>query len=248
MNNIVLHIPHSSLKVPNWYHKLVSNKNMAQYFNTSITDLETDKLFGNNKFTKIVFPYSRIFCDVEKFADDSQEIMSQFGMGFVYTKTHLGEQFFYPTEQYKKLVYDKYYIKHHNKLNKVVKKSLTKNKTILIDCHSFSKEIIMFEEKKENLPDICIGFDKLYYNENLINFIKNYFISNGYSVKLNYPYSGTMIPNDYFKNIDDNLLCVMIEINKRLYLNDNLEVINNIFKVQVTLNNLFKNLTNLDIC
>lgn len=247
MNNIVLHIPHSSLKIPNWYYKLVSDKNMIQDFNTAIADLDTDKLFGKNKFTKVIFPYSRIFCDVEKFADDSQEIMSQFGMGFVYTKTHLGKQFFYPTEQYKKLIYNNYYIKHHDKLNNAVAKSLNKNKTILIDCHSFSKEIIMFEEKKENLPDICIGFDNLYSNKNLINFIKNYFISNGYSVKLNYPYSGAMIPNDYFKKIDDNLFCVMIEINKRLYLNENAETTNNFVGVQTILNNLFEKLSMLNI-
>lgn len=31
--------------------------------------------------SKIVFPYSRIFCDVEKFRDDSKEILSKKGNG-----------------------------------------------------------------------------------------------------------------------------------------------------------------------
>lgn len=95
MNNIILHIPHSSLKIPNWYYKLVNDKNIVKSFNTIITDLKTDLLFGKNKFKKVVFPYSRVFCDVEKFADDSKEIMSKFGMGYIYTKTHLGNQFFF---------------------------------------------------------------------------------------------------------------------------------------------------------
>lgn len=235
------------MKIPNWYYKLVNDKNIVKSFNTIITDLKTDLLFGKNKFKKVVFPYSRVFCDVEKFADDSKEIMSKFGMGYIYTKTHLGNHFFYPTEQHKKLIYDKYYIPHHNRLDEATSKSLKNNKTILIDCHSFSQEIIMFKDKKDNLPDICIGFDNLYYNKNLTLFIKNYFENGGYSVKFNYPYSGTMIPNDYFKKINTNLYCVMIEIDKRLYLNDCLEITDNFFNVQNTLNNLFEILTAFEL-
>lgn len=247
MNNIILHIPHSSLNIPSQYYHLVSDKSMVQDFNATITDLKTKQLFGQNRYTKVIFPYSRIFCDVEKFADDSKEIMSQFGMGFVYTKTHLGKQFFNPTPQHKQLIYSRYYIKHHNKLNNAVAKSLKNNTTILVDCHSFSKEIIMFEDKKDNLPDICIGFDEQYYSKILIDFIQSYFIAHGFSAKLNYPYFGTMIPNAYLNNSSDNLFCVMIEINKRIYLDENLKPNSNFSKIQKMLNSLFKELTKLKI-
>lgn len=47
-------------------------------------DYLTDKLISN-KCHKLVFKYLRLFCDVEKFKDDSKEYMSKKGMGVVYT-------------------------------------------------------------------------------------------------------------------------------------------------------------------
>lgn len=218
-NKIILHIPHSSLMLPfGFYKNTLVSKAEINNFNLNIADLYTRELFGKNKYNKVIAKYSRVFCDVEKFADDEKEIMSKFGMGFVYTHTNKGDKFLNPTAEYKKQIYDNYYIKHHNKLDEVVSKYVKNKTTILIDCHSFSKDIIMFEDRKENLPDICIGFDELYYSEKLINFIKSYFESLGYSVQFNYPYSGTMIPNKFFETKVDNLYSVMIEINKNIYL------------------------------
>ena len=39
---------------------------------------------------KIVAPFSRIFCDVERFADDELEEMSKFEMGVLYEKFDSG--------------------------------------------------------------------------------------------------------------------------------------------------------------
>ena len=102
----------------------------------------------------------------------------------------------------------------------------------------------MFEDKRTDLPDICIGFDELYYNENLVNYIKTYFEKLGYTIALNYPYSGTIIPNKYIQEKSDNLYSVMIEINKKLYLdNENNKITNfNTLKkqIQILLNELEK--------
>ena len=168
--------------------------------------------------------------------------MSQFGMGFVYTKTNLGTQFLNPTKEYKQKIYQNYYSKHHNKLDNVVESSVKKQKTVLLDCHSFSKNIIMFDNKKDNLPDICIGFDSLYYNEELVNYIKSYFEKLGYSVEFNYPYSGTMIPNRFFENKTDNLCCVMIEINKEIYVDEHNNKTCNFKNLKIQINTLLKEL------
>lgn len=248
MNNIILHIPHSSLDLPKeFWENVVCVRSVVDEFNYNITDLYTNELFNSVKYKSIVAPYSRIYCDIEKFAQDDKEIMSKFGMGFVYTHTNNGKRFFELNEEYKQKVYNDYYKKLHSDLDRIVEDSIIKNTTILLDCHSFNKDIIMFEDKKDNLPDICIGFDELYYNEELILFIKKYFEKYNYKVLVNYPYLGTMIPDKFIENKVDNLHCVMIEINKSLYLDKDYQKNDNFDALKKQIQDLFKELESIDI-
>lgn len=243
MNTIILHIPHSGYKIPYffWKHTILSRKVIIDFKNT-ITDTDTDKLFGQgNKYKKIIFKYSRIFCDVEKFADDSKEIMSKFGMGVIYTKTNNGEVFLKSTPAYRFFVLKHFYRKYHKRLDKITKRYINSDeKVVFIDCHSFSEEIIMFDDVKQDLPDICIVFNKA-HNSKLIEFIRAFLKSNNYAVKLNSPYSGSMVPN-CLKEPTENFCSVMIEVNKRIYLNE--EGFNRLNSV---LNNLFQQIEKSDI-
>ena len=83
---IILHIPHSSLTIPKEALHQYDTSFLQEEF-LLMTDRYTDELFGL-PYSSIVFPYSRLFCDVERFRDDSQEEISQKGMGVVYTRTH----------------------------------------------------------------------------------------------------------------------------------------------------------------
>lgn len=224
-NRIILHIPHSSLKLTKEFKALKKeiSDNEIKNFNNTITDLFTAKLFNCHKFKNIKAKYSRICVDMEKFANDTQEEMSKYGMGVIYTKTNLEENIINVNKEYKELILKKYYFPYHKKIDKIVNKYLNKNKNvILIDCHSFSNEIIM-NGKTENLPDICIG-----YNENLSSSSKllkvtyDFFNKRGYKTKINYPYKGSMIPNSLIKKNNKNFDTIMIEVNKNLYL-DNLK-------------------------
>ncbi len=55
----------------------------------------------------------------------------------------------------------------------------------------------------------------------IVNLALNHFQNYGYSVKINYPYSGSIIPNYSFLNKDYRVKSLMIEINKRIYLKNN---------------------------
>ncbi len=157
---------------------------------------------------------------MEKFSNDSKEEMSKYGMGVIYAKTNQSKNLINPNDNYKKSILNKYYFPYHNKLNYLVNNALrTNKKTILIDCHSFSKEIIM-NGKTSNLPDICIGYNDYFEkDEQLLKITLNYFSNLGYNVAVNYPYSGAMIPNCLMKNRNKNFASIMIEINKNLYMN-----------------------------
>lgn len=218
MKKIVLHIPHSSLYIPAFFYNrnLSISKEELNKFNFDITDLYTDELFSSNEFESIIFKYSRVFCDIEKFADDTKESMSKYGMGAVYTKTNKRVLIANNSDEYKKYILNNIYYPYHKNMTETINNLLEQADVIMIDCHSFSKEIIM-TDLIEGIPDICIGInnDQTTSSE-ITKYVLEYFQNKGYKVKLNYPYSGTMIPNNII--LQNNFFSLMIEVNKNLYL------------------------------
>lgn len=236
VNSILFHVPHSSLKIPKQYWDIcIKDKQYIKRTNIFLCDYLTDELIPN-KCHKLVFKYSRLFCDIEKFKDDSKEIMSKKGMGVIYTKD-CDNTITIPNKQYKKLVLKSYYDKYHNKLDKIVTNLLKKyNKCIIIDFHSFSDEMVKKLFNTNNNPDICIGIDNNYTSKKLTTITINHFKKYGYSVEINKPYSGTIIPNKYINKNEKRLSSIMIEINKRVYLNNK----NNFFKLKQCINNYYE--------
>lgn len=217
-NKILLHIPHNSTRLPKKFFKqqILIDKEELRLFNLTMTDLYTKDLFSSyNK--KIVAPYSRIFCDVEKFVDDKEEMMSKFGMGVLYTKTNLGKDFIHFGDDYKEDIINSYYNVFHKKLDKASIKATKSSNLILVDCHSFSSSTTaIFGESAS--PDICLGINDIYFSQTLLDFVKSYFQNLGYTVSVNSPYSGAMIPDAFINKKVDGFYSIMIEINKSLYL------------------------------
>lgn len=238
MNYILFHIPHSSLKIPNRYWDIcIKDKDYIKKSNILLSDLLIDKL-APDKCNKLIFKYSRLFCDVEKFKDDSKEIMFKRGMGVIYTND-CDDIISVPNKKYKQKVIKSYYDKHHSKLDKIVTTKLKKyNRCLIIDFHSFSDVIVNKLFKIDNNPDVCIGADVFYTDKKLLNFTINHFQEYGYTVEVNKPYSGTIIPNKYFNKRDRRVSSIMIEINKRIYLKDK----NDFFKVKTCLEDYYRKL------
>lgn len=250
MNKIILNLPHSSKKLPKKFLRqdFQLSKKEINSFNQTMTDLYTSSLFSSKKFSSVVAPYSRIFCDIEKFTDDEKEIMSKYGLGAIYTKTDKGIELFSPSEEYKTDVIKNYYYPLHKKLDRKVKTEIEKGKNvILIDCHSFSKETVEIFGNADNLPDVCIGTNvDLYCNDIVREIVLTYFKSLGYEVKLNYPYCGAMIPDYYIAHQTDKLNCIMIEINRKIYLNKNKKN-NNFNKIKKDIYYLLKHLKKIKL-
>lgn len=215
---LLVHIPHSSLMIPNECKKrLIKNVNDENIF---ISDYLVDKLVGK-KIKTIRFKYSRLFCDVERFNSDN-EIMNKYGMGVVYNKDSNGKKFIVYEVEYKNNIIENYYNRHHDMLNKKVSNTIDKyNKCILVDLHSFSDLFIKKMFGKDGAPDVCIGVENKYTSKLLVEQTVKHFKKYNYSVKVNYPYEGSIIPNKYFTVYDERLDIIMIELNKRIYLNNN---------------------------
>src|ERR1700692_3780692 len=91
---VVLHIPHSSRRVPAEERQaiLVDNSELNGEL-LRMTDAYTDELFPITPVEagRVIFPLSRLVCDVERFPSDAEEPMAVRGMGVVYTRTSMGE-------------------------------------------------------------------------------------------------------------------------------------------------------------
>ena len=138
----------------------------------------------------------------------------------------------------------KYFDNHHKELNEKTKQKLDKyQQCTIIDCHSFSNERYWFHNKEIPLPDICIGFEDYHEDEKLIELIKDEF--NEYEIGINTPYMGSLVPTNYWQK-DTRVKSVMIEINKKLYLeSDNLTKNSNFTKIKSKITNIMRRLKEL---
>lgn len=221
MRRLILHIPHSSTEIPLMKGYVVGEDVLEQEI-LKLTDWYTDEIFYSETDIMVVAPFSRIFCDVERFSIDAQEPMAKFGMGVLYQKTDNGNTMRELTQELRDGIIEKYYLKHHQKLNNAVKAQLAKDKlALIVDCHSFSD--IPFErdlDKRPNRPDINVGTDPNHTPKELIDFTIEFFNSKGYSIGIDWPYSGTMVASNYYKT-NRNVYSLMVEVNRKLYLVNN---------------------------
>lgn len=229
LEQILIHIPHSSLNLPSYFFKYtLKDSEYIDNFNNYICDKEVPKLVPN-KFNKLIFNYSRIFCDVERFRDDNEEIMSEKGMGVCYICDSKNNKFIDYDNNYKNNILTNIYDLHHNNLDNITTDILNKsNKCYIIDLHSFSDSLVKDLFNITDNPDICLGYEEDYIDLDLLEYTKEFFSEKGYTVKYNYPYKGTIIPNKYYKTNDNRVKSLMIEINKRVYLNNNFDKFKNI--------------------
>ena len=215
---MILHIPHSSIQIPQEY--LSSYRNLTQNDFNLLTDWYTEELYRFDSSNTIIYPYSRIFCDVERFRNDELEYMNKFGMGVTYTKGVSGNIIRDLSDKQSEEIKKKYYDPHHQILNLAVEEELKDNgKCMIVDCHSFPDELVPFMESAVR-PDFCLGSDNFHTPKELLTNIKNYLISNGYCVEINEPFSGSMVSSQHYKK-NRNVNSILIEVNRKLYLDNN---------------------------
>ena len=225
----ILHIPHSKTEIP-FYDKF--NMDYIEDETKLLVDHDTDKIFDIPNVESLVFEYNRIFCDVERL-DDEDEPLFEVGRGFYYTKTDDGKDLRTLDNEVKQKIKTDFYDKHHNKLIDMVEYRLNEfGSALIVDCHSFNDVPLNSDlDKTEDRPDISLGVDYFHTPEWLVNKLKLSFEKNNLSVKINSPYSGTIIPLKYY-NKDIRVMGIMIEVNKKLYLGDEDKIIelNNIIR------------------
>lgn len=205
MRNIVLNIPHSSIeglaekKYGKWDGEREFHREVRKW-----TDWFTDYLFipldNHNGIVQYKrFNLSRFVIDVERLPNDPLE---EIGQGIIYS-TFNGFLRTIDKSGYEELI--EIYNRYISSFEQVVNTD-----TLLIDCHSFPSEL--------SDVDICIGYNEDWSKpadddlEKIVDVLKQ----QNYKIAFNSPYSNSLTPVKGIKYHS-----VMIELNKRLYMNEN---------------------------
>ena len=153
MQHLILHIPHASKNIPLKKGFVIDNTKIKEEI-LKLTDWFTDDLFYSKVDTQIIAPFSRVFCDVERFSDDDQEEMFKLGMGALYTRCDDNTFSRVVTTDLRKEILDNYYWPHHENLNNSVKTQLKlKGTCLIVDCHSFPKTpLLKGVNQRKNRP------------------------------------------------------------------------------------------------
>lgn len=220
---IICNVPHSGTLIPDEFIKdfSLSADELDQEVK-HMADNYTDQLYAELLYISsfIKSKLSRIVLDIERFKNEADESMSKVGMSALYTLTSNGKILRNISEINKnklETIYDNYHNSFESLVNAVLEKN---NKAIIVDCHSFSSKPRCYESDKENnRPDICIGVDDYHTPEKFVNLLKNNFKEMGFSVKINSPFSGSIVPLDFYKK-DKRVVSVMIDVNRKLYMNE----------------------------
>jgi N-formylglutamate amidohydrolase len=232
---LLLHIPHSSTSFPSESTHSFTDLDEEEKL---LIDYYTDELFvpreQKRNICSVVFPYCRLYCDVERLVNDPLEDK---GLGISYRRTVDSDYLPFEERSFSRLNEAfKYYADFHADVSKRIVEMTCMNKILLIDCHSFSALPNLLNPTPPDI-DICIGYndDETRPYTKTIDNIVQFFKSLGYKVGINEPFSNSKtfpVPVEYHS--------VMIEVNKRLYMNEQtLDTIDRFYKLKHDIQSLY---------
>ena len=231
MKKVLVHIPHSSYYIPQRHRKLfyLSGEELFRE-QLKMTDSYTDQIYAAEGIERLIFPVSRLICDVERFRNEEDEEMTKQGMWICYTRTSDGNPLKEIPGSHKQEILA-LYDNHHTMMESWVEKAIEEDGTcLIIDAHSFSSVPLPYELHSQGLrPDICIGTDYYHTPDCLIDYIYNAFKQAGYRVGINTPFQGTIVPLRYYHQ-DKRVMSVMIELNRSLYMDESTGIKRNEFR------------------
>lgn len=221
----VMHIPHSSTVIPDDVRNtLVPSDSALKRELLRLTDRYTHELFAPDSAIafSVVFGVSRLVVDPERFTDDALEPMARRGMGAVYTATADGAPLRATLSASDRAgLLERFYAPHHAALEAAIEKVLdATGQCLVIDGHSFPDVPLPCDLNQDRpRPEICIGTDPFHTGSELAIRASRGFEANGLEVAVNRPYSGALVPARWWRR-DARVSAVMIEINRRLYMDE----------------------------
>ncbi|MBN8550977.1 MAG: N-formylglutamate amidohydrolase [Deltaproteobacteria bacterium] len=223
---VVANIPHSSTCVPDFARKGISaSEDLFRLEMLRLTDWYTDELYSSvARFggCAVTFGANRLVLDPERFEDDGQEMMSQAGMGVIYTRGTHGDIIRETVSpEMREELLSKLYRPYHAELEMRVRWVLEHfGKCLFLDCHSFPEKTLPYELNQSiGRADFGFGSDDTHTPLRLLQTLEQTVGQAGFSSLRNEPFAGTIVPLQLYG--DRRVASVMIEINRGLYMDEN---------------------------
>jgi N-formylglutamate amidohydrolase len=115
---------------------------------------------------------------------------------------------------------DQYYWPHHHRLDAMAARALEQfGRCVIIDAHSFPVAPMPTQVDFGDPPEIGIGTDARHTSDELADMVHTFFTDHGFSVGMNRPFAGALVPNAYYGR-DRRVQSVMIEVRRDLYMDE----------------------------
>ena len=219
MANLILHIPHSSLSIPDYCHYLLP-KEAVDAEALYLADLYTDELFLPAHGDAVIqADFSRVYCDVERFDHDALEPMSKFGMGATYVRCDDGRPLRNLSSTERDTIMQNGYHPHHERLTSAVDAEiLWTGEARIVDCHSYPDPPLRCSQYMGDAQfDFNIGTDGFHTPPSWIEASVAFFADRGFRLGIDEPYAGSIVPMKHYQK-DARVKSIMLEINRTLYL------------------------------
>ena len=216
---VILHAPHGGRLIPNEHLEayVVSGAELEAEKNV-MTDHVTDRLVrGITGASSMVNELSRLTVDVERFADDAEE-MNAVGMGALYTHGSRGQRI-RDLARADEPTLMKYFRDYSNAFAALVNATLLRHgRAVIVDVHSYPEQALAYElHAKDPRPELCLGYESFHAPAQFVTQVTEAFAP--LQVLTNAPFSGTYVPLEHYKT-DARVHSVMLEIRRDVYLNE----------------------------
>jgi N-formylglutamate amidohydrolase len=223
MTPLLVHVPHDATAIPPDAQAdfLLSAEELRAEC-LRLTDRHTAALYTDGLAPADIVraEVSRLVVDVERFADDAQEPCARVGMGATYVRTSDGRPLRALTPERRAELMARHYWPHHRALDAAAAARLARfDRCVILDAHSYPPGPLPTQLAFGPSPEIGVGTQPGHTPQGLRDLAVDFFRAHGYSVGVDVPFSGAMVPNACFGR-EPRLWSVMIEVRRDLYMDE----------------------------
>ena len=223
LSPVFIHIPHDSTVIPpaELVDFVVSEEALMREL-MRLTDWHTAALYAEGVPADEIVraEVSRLVVDVERFADDRLERCAAVGMGATYVKTCDGNPLRDLSSERRAELLDRYYWPHHRRLDEAAAERLACfGRCVILDAHSFPTGQLPTQVGFSAPLEIGIGTQPGHTSPELRALAEDFFRAHGFTVGVDIPFSGAIVPNRYFGK-EFRVQSLMIEVRRDLYMDE----------------------------
>jgi N-formylglutamate amidohydrolase len=223
MTPILVHLPHDSTVIPpaDRADFLISASDLCLE-QLRLTDWHTAALYAEGVPADSIVraEVSRLVVDVERFADDRLERCAALGMGATYVRTCDGRPLRTLSPERRAELMARYYWPHHRRLDEAAAERLARfGRCVILDAHSFPTGPLPTQVDFSAPLEIGVGTQPGHTSPELRALAEDFFRAHGFTVGVDIPFSGAMVPNRFF-GAEPRVQSLMIEVRRDLYMDE----------------------------